>query len=239
MICKICGNTKDNKVFKAKEMMFGTGDCFDYIECSNCGCLQISQVPDNLGDYYPKNYSSHNLSKPNFIKGYIIRKRDSYAFFKKSILGKYIYQKRPNEFLSALGDVHMDFNSKILDVGSGTGYLVNKVENQGYKNLWGVDPFIESNIIRENVKILKKPIKELDEDNFDYIIFNHSLEHIEDHLENIRKASQILSNDGTIVIAMPVKSDYIWNLYHENWVQLDAPRHVLIHSLKSFDTLGW
>lgn len=114
MICKICGNTKDNKVFKAKEMMFGTGDCFDYIECSNCGCLQISQVPDNLGDYYPKNYSSHNLSKPNFIKGYIIRKRDSYAFFKKSILGKYIYQKRPNEFLSALGDVHMDFNSKIL-----------------------------------------------------------------------------------------------------------------------------
>lgn len=36
---------------------------------------------------------------------------------------------------------------------------------------------------------------------------------------------------------MPVKTDYIWKLYGQNWVQIDAPRHVLIHTLKSFQIL--
>ena len=36
MICKICGNIEENKVFKIREMMFGFRDKFTYFECSKC-----------------------------------------------------------------------------------------------------------------------------------------------------------------------------------------------------------
>jgi len=36
---------------------------------------------------------------------------------------------------------------------------------------------------------------------------------------------------------MPIKSEYIWERYRTHWVQIDAPRHLLIHTLKSFEIL--
>jgi hypothetical protein len=36
---------------------------------------------------------------------------------------------------------------------------------------------------------------------------------------------------------MPVKTEYIWKLYGTNWVRLKAPRHLTIHTIKSFELL--
>ena len=55
--CRIC-HESSSKTYIAKEMMYGTRDEFEYFECENCGCLQISEIPTNLGDYYPSNYYS-------------------------------------------------------------------------------------------------------------------------------------------------------------------------------------
>ena len=56
-VCRICGNTEKNLIHKAQEMMFGTRDEFDYLECSACGTLQIVEIPD-LSCYYPRDYYS-------------------------------------------------------------------------------------------------------------------------------------------------------------------------------------
>jgi hypothetical protein len=56
--CRICANTKGNKRHLAREMMFGLRDEFEYVECANCGCLQIKEIPHNLSDYYPEAYYS-------------------------------------------------------------------------------------------------------------------------------------------------------------------------------------
>ncbi len=37
---------------------------------------------------------------------------------------------------------------------------------------------------------------------------------------------------------MPVKTEYIWDRYGVNWVQIDAPRHFCIHTLESFSMLA-
>ena len=65
--CTICGNKKDNNHFKLKEMMFGLLDEFDYLQCNKCECLQITEIPKNLADYYPKNYYSFELLDEIFI----------------------------------------------------------------------------------------------------------------------------------------------------------------------------
>ena len=72
--CKICFSNKNNKTYVAREMMFGLREEFIYFECSNCGCLQIKDIPKDISKYYPKDYSPfQNLipSKDNFIKSFL------------------------------------------------------------------------------------------------------------------------------------------------------------------------
>jgi hypothetical protein len=44
--CKICSNSTNNRICRIPERMFDLGDKFEYIECSNCGTLQIKEIPD-------------------------------------------------------------------------------------------------------------------------------------------------------------------------------------------------
>lgn len=165
MICKICGNSENNKAFQIREMMFGFRDEFTYFECSKCGCLQIGEIPKNMELY--------------------------------------------------------------------------SLNETGFKNLVGVDPYIDEEVINRDVKILKKTVHELpDNQKFDLIISNHSFEHIPDQLETVVKMSKILSENGVCLIRIPIKTEYVWNRYDVSWVQIDAPRHFFIHTIKSFTYLA-
>ncbi len=84
----------------------------------------------------------------------------------------------------------------------------------------------------------KKNIHQISKsEEFDLILFDHSFEHLIDQSEILNKVHDLLSPDGTCIIAMPVKNDYIWDIYGVNWVQIDAPRHILLHTRESFDIL--
>lgn len=90
----------------------------------------------------------------------------------------------------------------------------------------------------ENIKLLKKSIHQLrDDKKFDLLIFSHSFEHLEDPLETLKKAKNILSDNGTLIIRMPIKTANIWKIYGINWAQIDAPRHFFIYTTKSFKIL--
>jgi len=239
MICKICGNIEGNKVFKIREMMFGFKDEFIYFECSKCGCLQIAEIPSNMEKYYPSNYYSFQRGhSDNFIKKVLKRKRDEYAIFKKGFIGKIVYKKYPDILLDMISKTKISHNSRILDVGCGSGNLLYSLNEIGFKDLVGIDPFINEEINEKSIKILKKTIHEIsDIEKFDLIVFNHSFEHIPDQLETLLKVCKILSNSGICLIRMPIKTEYIWNRYGINWVQIDAPRHFFIHTLRSFKLL--
>lgn len=240
MICKICNNSENNKEFKIREMMFGFRDEFIYFECSKCGCLQIAEFPKNIGKYYPSNYYTFKKGESsNFIKQILKRKRDEYALFKRGLIGKAIYRKYPNPLFDRISRIGVTYNSRILDVGCGAGNLLYSLKDIGFKNLVGVDPYINGDVIDADVKILKKTIyKLLDNQKFDLIIFNHSFEHISDQLETVVKVSKILSENGVCLIRIPIKTEYVWNRYDVNWVQIDAPRHFFIHTIKSFAYLA-
>lgn len=56
--CRICGNRTDHKIYRVKEMYFGTRQEFEYFECERCQCLQIVKIPENLGEFYGHKYYS-------------------------------------------------------------------------------------------------------------------------------------------------------------------------------------
>src|SRR3981081_1458949 len=60
--CRICGGRELGHL-TAREMMFGRREEFPYQECRSCGCVQISEYPKNIGDYYPADYYSYEDSR--------------------------------------------------------------------------------------------------------------------------------------------------------------------------------
>ena len=242
MRCKICNNSNETELFEVKEMMFGFRDKFVYFQCPECECLQISEIPADISKYYPTNYLSFQTPSPqvneNSIKGLIRKQRNNYAYYNKGILGKIFYKFYPLEVLRIISKANLTKKSAILDVGSGTGSLLYDIKELGFDNLLGIDPFIEKDIEYENkLRILKKSIHEV-EGKWDLIMFHHSFEHVSDPLETLQSVSKLLNKGGICLIRIPTVSSYAWKHYMENWVQLDAPRHYFLHSIKSVSYLA-
>jgi ubiquinone/menaquinone biosynthesis C-methylase UbiE len=209
--------------------------------CAQCGCLQISETPPDLAKYYPKDYYSYTL-KPSFKKTRLSRfltyHRNNYFLFKKNILGWVLGKIHTNPNLEILSHAGINKNAKVLDVGCGIGHLLYSMKQAGMKNLLGVDPFIEKDLLYENgLEILKKEIDEVD-NGWDLIMLNHVLEHIEHQHEMLASIFSKLNPGGCCLIRIPTVSSQAWEQYKENWVQLDAPRHLFLHSVKSISLLS-
>ena len=240
MRCKICGNKNNNKLFEVKEMQFGFEEYFTYIECQECGCLQLSEIPQDMSKYYPSDYYSfQELKLSNFhkIKRMLGIQRDKYVYTGHGIIGFALNKIYPTNSLDMIIRADVNFYTKILDVGCGSGHLLYSLKDIGFKNLIGIDPYIEEDIDKNCVKIFKKYMHELDE-KFDLIMFNHSFEHIPNPDETLKSVSRFLSENGKCVIRIPTVSSYAWKNYNVNWVQLDAPRHFFLYSIESIKLLA-
>ncbi len=222
-------------------MMFGTHELFDYIECSKCGCLQIAEIPKDMAKYYPPEYfsikpSHTGLKAKEFLRLGILKLN---RLLPKDIIPRYMrLALEPPFVLNLIRDFHISKDSKILEVGCGEGGLLKTLFNLGFENVSGLEPYAECKI-RNNISIFKIEIEDLNpEAEFDVVIFNHSLEHISNQLSTLEKISTIISRVGICQIRIPLKTDYVWQHFGTNWVQLDAPRHFYLHTVESLTTLA-
>jgi len=243
VICRVCSNSENNKAYRIREMMFGFRDEFTYFECSECGCLQISDIPGNMEKYYPDNYlrSSQKNTSENCLERFLRTQSDRYVLFGTRFLGGLIrrHGEDPSNVLGMIARARPNHKSRILDVGCGSGEFLYRLRDAGIKNVLGVDPYIGHEVLHGDVKILERTIHDLpDSQKFELIILHHSFEHIPDQLQTLLKVTRVLAESGTCVIRMPLKTEFIWNLYGVHWVQIDAPRHLFIHTMKSFEHLA-
>ena len=68
-------------------------------------------------------------------------------------------------------------------------------------------------------------------------MMHHVLEHMYNPVEELKQCHRILKNNSYLMVRVPIKS-FAWEKYKENWVQLDAPRHLIIHTLKGMKILA-
>ena len=240
-ICKVCGNSTGNLIHPVKEMQLGLREIFDYLECNLCGCMQLQNIPANLGKYYPnEGYYSFNLGLDARKKPDTLRKlKASYLIYgKNKLLGSLlsIGYKAP-DYYSWMKVPGVRYNDAILDVGTGNGSLLLNLFRIGFTNLSGIDPFIKEDLQYGQIRIEKKNIYEAN-GNFDYIMLHHAFEHMDEPLRALQQLYRLLKNGRYLLIRTPVMGMYSWKKYGTCWMDLDAPRHIIIHSLKSMQLLA-
>jgi len=240
MICGICGNADANRTYEAREMMFGTRQAYPYFQCASCGCLQIAEFPSDLSRHYPSGYPSFKPAIDrrfvNPVRNVFRIARYRYAVLNEGFFGRILCAIAPKEGLRFLSLVPLKSDSRVLDVGSGTGELLFLLRRIGMTELLGVDAFVEHTLDYPNgLKVLKGTIHDVTGE-WDCVILSHSLEHMPDQVGTMQAAAGLLAPGGCCLVRIPIVS-WAWEHYGVNWAGLDAPRHFFLHSLKSFGLL--
>lgn len=206
----------------------------------------IKKTHADMAKYYPAGHYSFVFTaaakenmRENFIKRYLIYKKTTYVLFKKGFVGRLLsIITPPPQCLIQLRKCNTTFNSKILDVGCGVGHSLLILNHYGFKDVRGIDLYIKRDIIFKNgVCIFKKEIYQI-KNGYDVITFYHSFEHMTKPLDILKKVYSLLKPKGYVLIRMPTTSSYAWKHCGVNWVQIDAPRHLFIHSLRSIKPLA-
>lgn len=245
--CRICGNQKDNQVHRAREMMFGTRDEFDYVECESCGTVQIADIPADLSRYYPSDYFSFESAEETDLGASFVRRLGAkfagkYLLHGKDLLGKAVLDRKPwiaDHFPPSLSEplLGIDLNSRILDFGCGSGRLLQALHFFGFNNLEGADAFIERDIsYSTGVKIFKRTLGEL-RPEYDLVMLHHTFEHFADPFANMQQLAGLVGIGRFCLVRVPVVN-YAWTKYNVDWVQLDAPRHLFLFTQRSLQQVA-
>jgi len=114
---------------------------------------------------------------------------------------------------------------KIADIGCGTGKILQKLDNKHLGcNLTGLD--ISSDMIsvaqtrnfsgKNNITLVNSDFMEYDfKDYYDIIIFSYVLHHMDNPVEALKKAKEMLTTNGKILFSVPGKK-YLSEVFNDD-----------------------
>lgn len=210
--CPVCKHKALVNKLIAKDHLVSQ-ESFAIVECQKCQLLFTNPRPtlEQLPKYYQsEDYVSHTNKSNNLIN--IVYKAARYF----TIRSKY---KLINKYQN---------KGSILDYGCGTGDLLKHFNKNDWKTT-GVepDPNARKIAIEKNNLEVYESHKELNKGKtYDVIMLWHVMEHIYDLKKTARKLVRLLSDKGTMIIAVPNHKSLDAEHYKENWAAYDVPRHL-------------
>jgi len=236
--CRICQG-QGGRSYQVREMMFGTRAAYDYFLCASCGCLQLIGFVPGEEQYPPGYYSYSTQSRPTGARA-VLRVWRNRLVFEGKLVGHLAnrvlpYAEGADRWISSVGG---RLDSRILDVGCGAGHLVRDLVDAGFNQAQGIDPFIPDSLLPQLPSFVRRSSLGEVSGEYDLVMFHHVLEHMADPQTTLIDAARLLRPGGVCLVRLPVIPNEAWDRYRENWVQLDAPRHIFIHSISSLTLLG-
>lgn len=225
------------------EMMFGLDESFRYGRCPDCASLFIQEVPDDLADYYSTKYYSFDLDpqsvmgRPGVSQAVALMGRS--VLLGHNVLGRFVRRlvgvRQVQTTMALFESVRLaglprGKESRVLDVGSGSGALVYALSLVGLSEVTGVDPFNESDrVFDTGAQVLRRDLSEV-QGEYDLIMLHHCLEHVPSPRETMEQVRRLLAPGGRVLVRMPTVSSEAFERYGTSWLQLDPPRHLTIFS---------
>lgn len=146
---------------------------------------------------------------------------------------KNIFQKRLRRILK------FKKSGTVLEVGCSTGIMLELLKNKGWETL-GIEISQEAVVVarERGVQIINDKFEDVNlSKKFDLVIFNHSLEHLENPMKTLEKVSRLLSKGGIIYIDVPNFGGLSAKLQGTNWPLLLPEEHYWHFSYKSLEIL--
>jgi 2-polyprenyl-3-methyl-5-hydroxy-6-metoxy-1,4-benzoquinol methylase len=120
----------------------------------------------------------------------------------------------------------------LLDYGCGSGQFVQYLQQQGFINSYGYDPYAELEGFGNPIVLQQAP--------FDYILLQDVVEHVEDPNKLFYELNTILAPGGYILIGTPNASRIDLTKPHvsDYYNSVHTPYHLHIYTDKSIELLG-
>lgn len=218
LTCPACGvSLPDAPAIRGRDRLHGIPGEFDVHVCTGCGSGRtLPAVPtERLGDLYPAAYNAYALpGNP------VLRAAATGLFRWRYWRGL----RRP-----PLGALKGITPGRLLDVGSGRGDLGVTLAPHGW-DVTGLEPSPDaceqarSRGVRTVQGTLSTAAGEVG-DGYDVIVFQHSLEHVAEPLEDLRAAAASLRPGGLVLISLPNFGSWHARRFASTWFHLDLPRH--------------
>lgn len=209
--CLICGSEKYSVKYADVANRFNTEEKFQVVSCTNCGFTFLNPRPTEqaIGAYYDlEEYHPHNLSTESLTDRVYAKIRNINLKNKKKLIEKF-----------AKTDGHL------LDIGCGTGEFIEFMSNHDWQ-VTGMETADESRGAVRGSGFMVYPNLDEIQNEFDVITLWHVLEHVHRVEELMKNLSRLLKADGKIFVAVPNLLSADSHKYGQDWVALDAPRHL-------------
>ena len=162
---------------------------FPYGECGVCGSLTLLDPVDPSG-YYDADYDRLAPRSPvvprrwsRSVVGAVCRWAGSVDVLSRVAM----LDRAAPSWYGWFRGLHVTARSPVLDVGCGNGALLFHLRSFGFKQLAGIDPFLVDEHVGSGVSLRRHHLDQV-AGRFQVILFNHSLEHVDDPGELLDQA---------------------------------------------------
>jgi SAM-dependent methyltransferase len=219
--CAVCSGTRFRSLFSAQDYHYGNPGEFTLDRCLDCGLGFLNPAFDGqeLSRFYPDDYYSFQLraAQPG-LPG------TSAAFGRMRAWARELLRMDWKT-----QDPHFSCPGKILDVGCGSGWFLEKMKSKGWE-VTGVEPSDAAGKLGRSrgLRIITGTLEEagLPSDHFDYVRANHSFEHMPDPNHALDEMRRLLRPKGKLLIGVPNFDGLVPRAFGKYWWHLAPPVHL-------------
>jgi len=214
--CLVCSTTLPERGLAARDRLHGTAGTFLVVRCPACGAgrtLPPATAPE-LAAYYPSDYGPFEATPGRLLQ--LISRAIQW------------WQGRRAVATAPLASMARLPAGDGLDVGCGRGDLAGWFVRRGWR-MTGVEPSAGAAAAARTlgVHVLEGVLAtvELQDESFDAVVFQQSLEHTEEPVADLRRVLSALRPGGVVCISVPNFGCWQARRFGTRWFHLDVPRH--------------
>ncbi len=206
--CYQCGSNKSSHFLIGEEDLTAKEGQFNYVQCDQCEL--VYQNPrihiDQIKEFYDNEYIAHRKKKDwGFLTPLYNRAMSKHDREKEKIIKKY---------------VNLNSKSKVLDVGCAVGTFLLHLKKIYKCKISGVD--FKGDLSFPGFKKIDFHCglfyeQKLPKKSFDLITMWHFLEHCYNPPKTLKKALELVKDDGRVIIEVPRLDSFTFKVFKEKW----------------------